>query len=102
MESKEKEEEQSPSPPPIGQRTMSMLSDAPPEIPVRTEASYHLIEEVPDEVESAEYKEVRADEENFVGGTADYELISTGPVVKDVPGSTYEAPTPCKELVLHV
>ena len=79
-----------------------MLNEPPPEIPVRTEASYHLVEEVPDEVEPADYKEIRAEEENFVGGTADYELISTGPLERDVPGSTYEAPTPCKELLLYV
>lgn len=88
----------SPSPPPVGRRTMSMLSEAPPAIPTRTEASYHLVDSVSEQDEELGegYDMIRKDQQD-TGGVLDYEMVQAGPLPgKDAPPTVYEAPTPCK------
>ncbi len=86
-----------PSPPPtLKPRTLSMVSDGePPAIPVRTQESYQLIKSIPEEDSPESYGNVNS---QGVGGVDDYEMVPalSGPVVKDVPVSVYEAPTPCE------
>ena len=99
------QEDTPPSPPPvIGRRTMSMMSDAepPPDIPVRTEASYQLVVgAIPELAEG--YDTIGAHVDDGFGGNMDYELVPAPiKVVKDVPVSVYEAPTPCKLFTQYI
>lgn len=81
-----------------------MMSDAepPPDIPVRTEASYQLVVgAIPELAEG--YDTIGAHVDDGFGGNMDYELVpAPTKVVKDVPVSVYEAPTPCKLFTQYI